>query len=80
VSGETAKSIDELAQAELRKTGIDDEVIKGAEAMLLRFTQVRDVAGEGNDIFKRATETSLDLSKALGRDATDAPRSRSARR
>jgi hypothetical protein len=72
VSGETAKAINDLAQAELRKTGIDDEVIKGAEAMLLRFTQVRDVVGKGNDIFGRATKTALDLSVALGRDATDA--------
>jgi phage-related minor tail protein len=72
VAGETAQSIDALAKAELRKTGIDDEVVKGAEAMLLRFTQVRDVAGQGNDIFGRATKTALDLSVALGRDATDA--------
>jgi hypothetical protein len=72
IAGVTARFMDELAKAELRKTGIDDEVIKGAETMLLRFTQVRNVAGEQNDIFTRATKTSLDLAQALGRDATDA--------
>lgn len=69
VAGMTAKSIDELAKAEMRKTGVDETQIKAAEVMLLRFTQVRDVVGKGNDIFTRATKAALDLSAALGSDA-----------
>ena len=42
-------------------TGVDDEVIQKGENLLLTFRNIRDEVGEGNDIFKRATEAGLDL-------------------
>lgn len=74
VAGITARAIDALATVEQRKTGIDTAQIKAAEIMLLRYTQVRDVAGQGNDVFTRATRIALDLSAALGVDASDSAR------
>ncbi len=68
IAGVTAKHVDDLGASLLRKSGIDDEVIKSGENLLLTFTNVRNVAGEGNDVFDQATRASLDLSVALGKD------------
>jgi hypothetical protein len=68
VAGVTAKHVDDLANALLRKSGIDDEAIKSAENLLLAFTNVRNVAGQGNDVFDQATKSTLDLSIAMHRD------------
>jgi hypothetical protein len=72
VAGVTAKEVDGLSQALLRKTGIDDETIKSGENMLLTFRNIRNVAGENNDIFDQATKATLDLSVAMGGDMTNA--------
>jgi hypothetical protein len=72
VANVTAKHVDELAQAELRKTGIDDEAIKSGENMLLTFRGIRNEAGAGNDVFDQATAAALDMSVAMGTDATKA--------
>lgn len=44
--------------------------VRSTENLLLTFTQVKDRAGEGNDIFRQATETALNMSVALGTDAS----------
>ncbi len=64
----TARDVDKLAQALLRKTGVDDEVIQGGENVLLTFRGIRNEAGKNNDIFSQATKLTLDLSVALGKD------------
>lgn len=66
----TAKQVAELAKEMLRKTGIDDEAIQSAENMLLTFRNVRNETGKGNDVFNQATKAALDMSVALGKDAT----------
>ncbi|MEO7836977.1 MAG: hypothetical protein ABIS21_04990, partial [Acidimicrobiales bacterium] len=38
--------------------------------MLLTFTNIRNTAGKGNDVFTQATKTLLDMSVALGTDAS----------
>ena len=68
VANVTAKEVDQLAESLMKKSGIDDEAIKSSENLLLTFTNIRDEAGKGNDIFKQATKVSLDLSVALGKD------------
>lgn len=68
VAGVTADKVDQLADSLLRQSGIDDEAIRGMENLLLTFTNVRDVAGEGNDIFDQATQATLDMSVAMGED------------
>ena len=52
-------------------SGVDDELIASAENVLLTFTNIRNVVGEGNDIFDQATLAALDMSTALGTDLTE---------
>lgn len=68
VAGVTAGQVGKLADAISRKTGVDDEAIASAENLLLTFTNVRNEAGKGNDVFNQATQTITDMSVALGQD------------
>jgi phage-related minor tail protein len=56
-----AAAITDLASAEQRKTGVDDEVIKKGQTILATFSQVASSAGEAGGAFERATKLSLDL-------------------
>lgn len=67
-AGVTATQVAGLADALSAKAGVDDELIQRGENVLLTFTQVRNEAGKGNDIFTQGTKASLDLSAALGQD------------
>lgn len=60
----TAAQVGDLANSLSRKTGIDDEVIQSGSNLLLTFKNVRNEAGEGANMFDRATAAALDLSKA----------------
>jgi cell wall-associated NlpC family hydrolase len=64
VANATKKQIEGLADALMRKTGVDDENIQAGENWLLTFRKVRNEAGRGNDIFTQATKTTLDLAAA----------------
>jgi hypothetical protein len=64
----TAKEVDKLATSLMKKSGIDDEVIKSGENMLLTFTNIRNEVGKGNDIFSQSTSILTDMSVALGTD------------
>jgi ethanolamine utilization microcompartment shell protein EutL len=68
VAGVSAKQIDSLAGSMMRKTGIDDEAIKSGENLLLTFTNIRNEAGKGNDVFTQSTRVMADMSVALGQD------------
>jgi hypothetical protein len=59
VSKAQAKAINDQAGALLNLTGVDDDAIKGADAMLLRF-------GATGDQVTKLTPLILDLSKAQG--------------
>jgi phage-related protein len=72
VAGVTAKHVDELANAILRKTGIDDEAVQASENLLLGFTNVRNELGKGNNIFDRATMLVQDYATRTGKSATQA--------
>jgi len=67
-AGVTAKQVDDLATSMLNKSGIDDEVIKSGENLLLTFRNIRNETGKGNDIFNQATQAATDMSVALGQD------------
>lgn len=69
-AGVTAKHVEELGDRMLRLSGIDDEVVKGGANVLLTFKQIRNSVGQGNAVFDRAVQATLDLSTALGRDMT----------
>jgi hypothetical protein len=66
----TAGQIGNLATAISNKVGIDDEAIQSGENMLLTFTNIRNEAGKGNDVFNQATQTLTDMSVATGQDMT----------
>lgn len=66
VAGTSAREIDKLANALLRKTGVDDEAIKTSANLLLTFTQVRNEAGRGNDIFDQSVKAIVDMSAVIG--------------
>ena len=68
----TADQISELATSVSNLTGKDDELVQSSANLLLTFAKVRNEIGEGNDIFDQAVGLSLDLSVALGTDASSA--------
>lgn len=68
----SADQVGDLAQQISNLTGKDDELIQSSANLLLTFGNVRNEIGEGNDIFDRAVGLSLDLSTALGTDASSA--------
>jgi hypothetical protein len=68
----SATQVGELSSAISDKTGADDEAIQSGANLLLTFTRVQNVVGEGNDIFDQATQAALDMSTALGTDMSGA--------
>jgi len=66
----TAEQVDDLATSLSNKTAIDDEVILKGQQVMLTFTNIRNEAGAGNDIFTRASQAMLDLGTVFG--STDA--------
>lgn len=53
-------------------TSVDDVLIQQGENVLLTFTNIRNEVGQGNDIFRQATDLMVDFSVATGRDMTSA--------
>lgn len=66
----TAGHVGAYAEKLASLTGIDDEVIQKGQNMLLTFTNIRNEVGAGNNVFDQATQTMLDMSAALGQDAS----------
>ncbi|OZD30813.1 hypothetical protein CH252_40590 [Rhodococcus sp. 06-1477-1B] len=65
-AGRSLEQITGLADSLERMTGVEAEVIQGAQNMLLTFTSIK------GDNFDAATKAALDMSVALGTDATSA--------
>lgn len=72
IAGETAKQIHGLALELSNLSGQSDESIQAAENVLLAFTNIRNSAGKGNDIFTQATKAVVDFAARTGRDAPQA--------
>jgi hypothetical protein len=68
----TADQIGDLATSVSNLTGKVDELVQSSANLLLTFAKVRNEVGEGNDVFDQAVGLSLDLSVALGTDASSA--------
>ena len=47
----------------MKKSGVDDEAIQSGENLLLTFTNIRNEAGKGNDVFDQTTKAALDMSR-----------------
>lgn len=70
VAGISVDGVKNLASA-LEAYGVADEnaIIK-SQNLIATFTNVRNVVGEGNDIFNQATKAALDMSARFGGDVT----------
>lgn len=68
VAAVSAKHVEELGLSLMNLSGVNDEAIKSSENLLLTFTNIRNVAGKGNDVFDQATRSALDLSVRFGKD------------
>lgn len=58
------KRIKDLANQIARKTGIDQNQIKQAQATLLTFSEIAETAGDVGSSFDRATQAAIDLAAA----------------
>lgn len=72
VANVTSQHVEDLGRQLMLLSGVDDELIKSGENVLLTFKAVRNEAGKGNDIFDQTTKLALDLSTALGTDLQSA--------
>ncbi len=68
VAGVTAEHVKSLGEELSAATGVSQDVVRNSENLLLAFTNIRNVAGEGNDVFDQATQAALDLSAAWQTD------------
>lgn len=69
-AGVTADQISDMANAIEETTGVSGEMIQKGENLLLTFTNVKNAAGAGNDVFNQTTKIMADMSVALGQDAS----------
>lgn len=61
-AGYTVPQLSKMADEFSRLSGVDDEVILNAEAVLLTFRNI------GRDVFPEATQAALDMSAVMGQD------------
>ena len=66
----TAQQVADLSGRLSQQVGVDDELIQTSANLLLTFKQVQNQMGDGNKIFDRAIQASLDLGNVFG--STDA--------
>lgn len=70
VSRVTADELDKLTDSMERKHGVDADMITQGANLLLTFTNVRNEAGKGNDIFNQGVRIMTDMGVAMGTDAS----------
>lgn len=63
-AGVSAKQVKQYADELMNVSGIDDEVVRGGENMLLTFTNI------GKDVFPSATRTLADMAVAMNNGST----------
>jgi hypothetical protein len=62
--GEVTDRLVKQAEATAKLTGVDRNLIKESQALLLTFDSVNKTAGEAGGVFDRATQAAVDLSAA----------------
>lgn len=68
VAGVSAQHIRDQAAALESVATVDQNVISQGENVIATFTQIRNVAGAGNDIFDQTTKAALDMAAVLKTD------------
>jgi cell wall-associated NlpC family hydrolase len=71
-AGVTAEQVGRLSKSLQDKSGVDKTVIQSGANMLLTFTNIRNEAGKGNDVYTQSTKTLLDMATALHEDVPKA--------
>jgi hypothetical protein len=66
----TATDIANLSETLSRQTAVDDELIQSGANLLLTFKNIQNQAGLNNDIFDQTVQATLDVSRAMGTDAS----------
>jgi len=64
----TADQIRNLSERTEDLTAIDDKAVQAGANMLLTFTNIRNAAGKGNDVFNQSVAVLADMSTAMGTD------------
>jgi hypothetical protein len=64
----TSGHVADLATQIQKLAGFDDEAVQQGENLLLTFTNIRNSAGAGNDIFDRTTQALADVAARMGTD------------
>ncbi|MHA7275369.1 phage tail protein [Arthrobacter sp. Hz1] len=67
-AGVSAKQVSDLATSLEGLTATEAETIQQGANTLLTFTNIKNAAGEGNDVFDQATVALTDYSRAMGVD------------
>lgn len=66
----TGTELGKLAKNLQAKTAVEDDAIRVGANLLLTFTNVRNEAGKGNDVFNQATGVLVDMAAAMGTDVS----------
>ena len=69
-AGVSAQHIRDLSNAQEDLTSVDDKVIQSGANLLLRFTNIRNAVGQGNDVFDQAVKAATNM--AIGLNKGDA--------
>jgi hypothetical protein len=68
-AGVTAEHVEDLASALENTTATEAESVQEGANLLLTFKNIRNEAGDGNDIFDQTTVAMVDMARAMGTDA-----------
>jgi hypothetical protein len=66
----TGKDIADLASRLQTLTSVADDQIQSGANLLLTFKNIKNEAGAGNDVFNQTVKAMLDVSRAMGTDAS----------
>jgi hypothetical protein len=66
----TGKDIADLASRLQTLTSVADDQIQSGANLLLTFKNIKNEAGAGNDVFDQTVKAMLDVSRAMGTDAS----------
>lgn len=67
-AGISAQGVGALGDALEQKSLFDAEAIRSGENLLLTFTNIKNGAGKGNDVFNQTTQIMADMAQAMGTD------------
>lgn len=64
----SAAQVGALSEKMMEYAAVDDELVQSGANVMLTFRNVKNAAGEGNNIFDRSIKAGLDLAAVLGTD------------